>query len=64
VHVEVAALAHALALSGLTGACWVHDTQQWLTSAVDGKAVARGRCTAEGCERELLTDRLHGLGGT
>ena len=56
VHVDAAALAHAL---GLAGACRVHDTQQWLARSIASEAVARGRCTAEGRERELLADRLH-----
>jgi len=55
VHVDAAALAHALILAR---AGRVDDTQQRLTSAVACEAVARGRCTAEGRERELLADRF------
>jgi len=57
VHVDAAALAHALVLAG---ACWVHDTQQWLARSIASEAVARGRCTAEGRERELLAERGSG----
>ena len=57
-HVKAAALAHALALAG---ACRVHDTQQWLARSIASEAVARGRCTAEGRERKLLTGRIPGV---
>jgi len=58
VHVDAAALAHALVPAG---ACRVHDAKERLARSIASEAVARGRCTAEGRERELLADRLHGV---